>query len=246
MIFKNAYFTWGAVLLAGLFFLLYFTVDKVIMPRVTRQSTTITVPNLIGQPFDRALATLEDVGLIFSNSTTRVAPDSSKLGVVADQHPPAQTSAKSGRRMSLAVYHNLAPPITVPDVIQKTRRSAEEILKSKDLKVRELPDPSPNPYKNTITRTYPVAGSLVSRGDSITVWYSRGPNTNRLVEVPDIVGEPYLSALAILRGLSFWPELRGLENDTDYGESSKIIRQYPGPGEFLPEGSVIRLYTRQE
>lgn len=245
MILKSSYLVWGTAILMGILFLLYFAVDKVIMPRVTRQGQTITVPDVVNQPFDHAVAAIERVGLVFSDSTARVAPDSSKLGLVVHQHPPAHASAKPGRRISLTVY-DIVTPLHIQDLTQEHWRSAEKILKNKGLSTQVFPDPHPHPYRNRVTRTDPVAGSPVSRGDSVTIWYSLGLNKNRLIEIPDVVGEFYPAAEALLQNLYLWPELRDQENDTEMTEIGRILRQHPEPGELLPEGSVVRLYTKQK
>ncbi|MCY3594917.1 MAG: PASTA domain-containing protein [Bacteroidetes bacterium] len=209
------------------------------MPRVTRQSEVVSVPDFRGMPISEALLAIDSVGLVFGDTTSRIGPDSLQ-GLVAVQTPRPSASVRPRRRIYLSIYRGLEQDVVVPDVSTQSRRNARLALRAAGLIVHEEPDTIPSPDPGAVTRTDPVAGSLVPRGDSVTVWYGRGLNRNRLVEVPNVVGQHHHTADSLLRALFFWPRLLGQEGDPD---NPLILRQSPEPGELSPEGSDIRLFT---
>lgn len=237
---KYSSLKFGVLLLITVFAVLYYSVDRVIMPKVTRQNQIISVPELLGMSESAALATIDSIGLVHDSTTFRIGSDSLQ-GLIADQNPRPNASVRPGRRIYLTVYRGSEPDILIPDVTNESLRNAKRILTAAGLIVRqEIPDEIPNPHSGMVTRTSPKAGISVPRGDSITVWYGRGRNLNRLVEVPNVVGQRYSDAEVLLQGLFFWPTL--LDEQTGHA-NPLILRQSPKPGEFLPEGSTIRLFA---
>ncbi len=236
---QNPYLKWGIAALLVLFFALYHTVDKILMPRLTRQSEIVFVPDFQGKPISEVLMEIHSVGLVFGDTTSRIGPDSLQ-GLVAVQTPRPSAPVRPGRRIYLSIYRGVEQDVIVPDVSTQSRRNARLALTAAGLLIYEQPDTIPSPDPGAVTRTDPVAGSLVPRGDSITVWYGRGLNQGRLVEVPDVVGERHHAADSLLRALFFWPRLLGQPEDSD---NPVILRQSPEPGELRAEGSDIRLFT---
>ncbi len=238
-LYRNSYLKWGGALLAFVFFGLYLAVDQIIMPQVTRQGEVLPVPDFRGMPISDALLEIDSVGLVFGDTTSRIGPDSLQ-GLVARQTPRPSAPVRPGRRVYLSLYRGLVQDVIVPDVSTQSRRNARLALRAAGLDVIEKPDTIPSPSPGAVTRTDPAAGSVVPRGESITVWHGRGLNRNRLVEVPDLVGQDLSTADSLLRLVSFWPRLLGKEDDPP---NPLILRQSPGSGELLPEGSEIRLFT---
>lgn len=237
---KNSYLKWGTVLLLLLLLTLYFTVDQIIMPGVTRQRDIVTVPDYYGMRESDALEEISSADLVHDGTTYRIGPDSLQ-GVVAHQTPRPDASVRPGRRVYLTVYRGSEPDVTVPDVSGLSLRNARLDLTAAGLVVwHEQPDSIPSPVPDIVTRTEPIAGSLVPSGGSVMIWYGRGMNHNQMIEVPNVVGQRYLPAVALLRPLFFWPELLDQEEDL---ENPVIRRQSPEPGELLPAGATIRLYA---
>ncbi len=237
---KNPYFKWGIILLVTVFACLYYAVDQVIMPGVTRQDEIISVPNLLNKSLPDALAEIDLAELELGDTTSRIGPDHLQ-GLVASQRPRPNAPVKPGRRVYLSVYQGSEPDVMVPNVIASSLRNARLVLQASGLVVRsEVPDTIPSPVPDMVTRIHPVAETLVSPGDSVTLWVGRGLNQNRMIEVPNVVGLRYRDAEDLLRPLFFWPTLldqkEGLRNPV-------IVRQSPQPGELLPAGSTLRLFA---
>jgi len=237
---KNPYLLWGTVFLTGMFFLLYYATDRILMPNFTRQAETIRVPDFRGKSISNALTEIISAELVLGDTTSRIGPKDLQ-GLVASQSPRPNASVKVGRRIYLTLYRGSAPDVAIPDVTEESLRNARLTLTAVGLVVRyERPDTIPSPFPDMVTRILPGAGTLVPRGDSVTVWYGLGLNQTRLVEVPDVVGLRYEDAEGMLRPLFFWPTLLGLTEDS---ENPLIMRQSPGPGEMLPAGSTLRLFA---
>ncbi|MCY4159849.1 MAG: PASTA domain-containing protein [Bacteroidetes bacterium] len=211
------------------------------MPRFTRQDQIISVPDLKGKLLPDALNIIHNAGLVLGDTTSRIGPKE-LLGQVAAQNPRANASVKLGRRIYLSTYRGSEPDVIIPDVITQSLRNARLSLTTSGLVVRsEEADTIPSPVPDMVTRILPPAGTLVPNGDSVTVWYGRGLDQDRLVEIPNVVGLPYDEAEVLLRALSLWPTL--LDLDEKGNENPLILRQSPLPGERLPSGSTLRLFA---
>ncbi len=237
---KNPYLKWGIALLIVIFAGVYYSIDRVIMPHITRQDEIISVPDVLDKPLPDALAEIMSAELVLGDTTSRIGPDHLQ-GLVASQSPRPNAPVKTGRRIYLSIYQGSEPDVSVPDVIAQSLRNARLALRSSGLVVRsEQPDTIPSPHPDIVTRIRPVAGTVVSRGDSVTVWVGRGLNPNRLVEVPNVVGLRYSEAEKVLRPLFFWPNLLDQEEEM---LDPLIRRQSPESGELVPAGSTLRLFA---
>ncbi len=220
--------------------LLYFAVDKLIMPRVTRHGTEIIVPDISNRPLPEALDALADAGLVVGDSTTHPGTELQQ-GLVRSQNPRAGARTKPGRRVHLTIYRGFPEPIAVPDVILASVRDARSDLRRADLVVHpdELPDTTRSPFPDMVTRTEPSAGVLLQKGDTVRIWYGLGINPNYSVEVPNVAGSQHNAAEQLLRPLHLWPSPLGY----DKSDNPVITRQSPEPGSYVPQGSTIRLFA---
>lgn len=220
--------------------LLYFAVDKLIMPRVTRHGTEIAVPDISNTPLPDALEALADAGLVVGDSTTHPGTERQQ-GLVRSQNPRAGARTKPGRRVHLTIYRGFPEPIAVPDVILASVRDARSDLRRAELIVHpdELPDTTRSPFPDMVTRTEPSAGVLLQKGDTVRIWYGLGLNPNNSVEVPNVAGSQHNAAEQLLRRLHLWPSPLGY----DKKENPLITRQSPEPGSYVPQGSTIRLFA---
>ncbi len=237
---KNPFFYWGGFFLIGLFLGLYYLVDRVMMPNITRQNETISVPDVRGMPLPDALTEIEAASLVLGDTTSRIGLKNQQ-GLIATQNPRPNSSVKLGRRVYLSVYRGSEPDVRIPDVTEQSLRNARLSLSATGLVVRRIePDTIPSPVPQMVTRIYPPAGTLVPRGDSVIVYYGLGLMSSRLVAVPNVIGLDYMTADSILRFHSFWPTLLD-QNSADH--NPKILRQSPMYGESLPAGSTLRLFA---
>ena len=237
---KNPFFQWGGLFLVGLFLGLYYLVDRVMMPSVTRQNETISVPDVRGMPLPDALMEIEAASLVLGDTTSRIGLKSQQ-GLIASQNPRPNASVKLGRRVYLSVFRGSEPDVRIPDVTEQSLRNARLTLSAIGLVVRRVePDTIPSPVPQMVTRIDPPVGTILPRGDSVIVYYGLGLISSRPITVPNVVGLDYMTADSILRFHSFWPTLldQGSEDNNPI-----ILRQSPGYGESLPAGSTLRLFA---
>src|SRR5690606_39195390 len=92
-----------------------------------------------------------------------------------------------------------------------------------------------------VCETDPPAGESISRGDTVELIISAGPEA---VEVPDVVGQSYEEAEAALEeaGLSVERE----EQETTEEEPGTVLEQDPAAGEEAAPGDTVTLTVAVE
>jgi serine/threonine-protein kinase len=116
---------------------------------------TITVPNLIGQTFERAKTNLEELG--FKVERKDVSSDK-PAGTVVDQNP-SSGKHKPGTTVTLSVSNEDQKKIRMPDLVGKTPEEARNILRSRgwtgDLQVIEQPVTEPRQDGQILEQQFP-------------------------------------------------------------------------------------------
>ncbi|MGP4109638.1 Stk1 family PASTA domain-containing Ser/Thr kinase [Streptomyces sp. 4N509B] len=92
-----------------------------------------------------------------------------------------------------------------------------------------------------VCETNPAAGEDISRGDTVELTMSAGPEA---VEVPDVVGESVEDAEATLEDAGF--EVEREEQESDSEEAGTVLEQDPGGGEDAAPGATITLTVAVE
>ncbi|MGH1386235.1 PASTA domain-containing protein [Kordia sp.] len=89
-----------------------------------------TVPNLAKLSFEDAKIKLENTDLSYTiQDTVNYNPDFPAFSII-EQHPVAGKKVKEGRKIYLKINPSKYREVTVPHVIQITRRTAESTLKA--------------------------------------------------------------------------------------------------------------------
>ena len=243
---RNPYLYRG---MAGLLILalgVYLFVDRWLMPRSTRQHTVLAVPDLIGQPIDEALELLAEHTFELGDTLRLFDPDfeSSQRQYVIGQNPRPGAQAKPGRRVYLYLPQGISQEVLVPDVAGESPRNARARIESIGLVVSGVvPDTIPSYLDGPVTRADPPAGTQLTRGDSVMVFYGTGPDEGLLVEVPNLMGLSFSQARIRLQALQLSGSVLDLAIEDSLAESTLIRRQSPEAGTMVPAGSRIRLYT---
>lgn len=249
---RNRYF-WGGI--GGLFLLgllAYVLVDSVIMPSYTRQEAAIHVPNVEGQPFEKAKEQLQKKEFQVRRDVGRYNPRVDPSTVV-DQNPPPKSDVKPGRRVYLTVNASDVPMVSIPDLNGISVREAKNRVSSLGLTVDTvMADTIPAPYRNTVTRQRPQPGDSLQRGEGVALWYSTGLAQDS-VEVPDVVGRTVDEAQTLLlnrRLRSIVVDSRGASENAQTraaGDTSYTVlyvqRQGRAPQTTVRAGTEIRLFA---
>lgn len=243
---RNPYLYRGLAVLMILALGLYLLVDRVLMPNSTRQHAVVTVPDLTGLHIDSALAGLANHAFELGDTLELFDPEfnESRRRQVIDQNPKPGAKAKLGRRIFLYLPRGASRDAIVPEVAGQSPRNARALVEAAGLIVRGvLPDSIPSHLDGPVTRSAPGAGTMLTRGDSVVVYYGTGPDENRLVEVPDLTGLPTWTAQQRLRALDLSASVLDQAEADSSLDTFFVRRQNPEAGALIPAGTRIRLYT---
>ncbi len=202
----------GLVLLlaAGIFMALdvrsYFTVSEV------------TLPDLVGLPYEQATTTLRREGLDPVTFVEHVAGMPAE--VVSSQAPEPGTVVKRGRSVHLGVN---TPPAEarIPDLVGLLQSDALDRAAELNLPVGTITfEPSDRAAGRVIAQD-PVGGERLGEDRSLELVISSGAGTP-VIEVPDLVGTNVDDAEVALRALGF-----------------RLIERLPSTVSFIGPGSVV-------
>jgi len=234
----------GLVILASI---VYLVVDRWLMPRATRQHAVVRVPDLVGMPVEEAVELLVNQAFELGDTLELFDPDfdGTHHRQIIDQNPKPDAQAKPGRRVFLYLPRETSRDVLVPYVVGQSKRNARARIESVGLVVSaELPDTLPNHMAGPVTRAVPRAGTRLTRGDSVIVFYGTGPDPGRLVEMPDLTGLAVAEARQRLNALELSAAVLDLaEADSAAAIDARIQRQIPEAGSLVPAGTRISLFT---
>ncbi len=126
----------------------------------------------------------------------------------------------------------------MPDVVNRTLEEGTQILDDEGLMVTSVAEANPAFPEGAITRTEPVAGITVSRGQAVTVYYNP---TDTPFAMPDVSGMSQQDASDELtaKGLTVSPDIVA-EANPEF-ESGTVIRTDPPAGQEVQQGDVVTL-----
>ncbi|WP_103502661.1 MULTISPECIES: Stk1 family PASTA domain-containing Ser/Thr kinase [Streptomyces] len=125
----------------------------------------------------------------------------------------------------------------VPQLLGETVERAEQRAESIGLKVEERDSKPCEDYaEGTVCETDPAPGETIAAGGTIYLTMSEGPAA---VELPDLIGESYDSAVEQLRELGLEPEQETTETTSE--EAGTVLEQDPVGGSEVEPGSTVTL-----
>jgi serine/threonine-protein kinase len=200
------------------------------------ESTTVTVPDLVGKDVEIAKKQLTDLGLVPVVETK--ANDKQPEGTVFDQDPPfGGPAVRKGTRVTLLVS---AGPnsVKVPDLVGYTEDEARTELQNLGLEVGSVKDvPNSGKEKGTVVRTVPGANTEVAKGSKVNLEVSNGK-----VRIPNVVGLQLSEARRILIDAGLNPKTKYVDSDKPEGE---VLGQDPKVDTMVNDGSSITLTVAQ-
>src|SRR5213594_231792 len=190
------------------------------------------VPNVVGEPLDKALSDLQDAKL----KGKAIPTESDKpQGEVISQSPTAGASVKQGSQVKLKVSKG-PKPVAIPNVIGSTFESANSTLLGAGFAVLRKDVKSDAP-KDTVVDTSPGVGTLQPPGTTITVMVSKGPTTST---VPDVTSLSQSDAQATLKASGFGVKIVS-QPVTDQSQDGIVQTQDPPGGTQQPPGTIVTI-----
>jgi eukaryotic-like serine/threonine-protein kinase len=192
----------------------------------------VAVPNLVTMKQADAEQALKDAGLVVG-TVDEQADDTVRKGRVISQDPDADTRVDEGSSVDLVVSTG-KPEVTVPSVIGQTKNAARQQLEALNLEV-VLEEQASDADANTVVETDPAAGTTVTEGSTVTVYFSAGP-----VKVENVVGKQEDAARQILVNQGFTVKVFYDSSQTNKATGT-VLEQTPDAGTKQPQGTQIVL-----
>jgi serine/threonine-protein kinase len=194
-------------------------------------SSEVEVPDLSkAQTSVQACKLLQDVQLICDLSV--ITDASVAEGKFIKQSPlPGKIVAKNS---IVNVYFSDGPDSQeLPNFEGKTEAETKSLLEDLGLTVGTIKtEDSGSIYQGQVTRTAPVAGEKVSKGQTINIWIATGN-----FKLPDLNGLTREEATACLAGVNLQIIFTDVKSSLPVG---RVVKQTPGPGS-VPLGSSVTL-----
>ena len=216
------------------FVLAYVIVASFVFPR-RLTSSEVKVPNVVGLSYDEARRRLAELNLVAATGEQRYHA-SAPVGTVLEQSPRADGAEAQGTTITLDVSRGQRRG-EVPAVVGLSREQAELAIENAGLDLGQVNERSNRAPRGQVIESRPPEGSRVPVPSPVDLTVSGGPAT---VGVPDVVGESYSQARALLVQL-------GLAVGTVRYDSlslvpaNTVIGQTPAANSYAPAGSAVSL-----
>jgi serine/threonine-protein kinase len=204
----------------------------------TQPSSSVSVPNVVGQSEQAAGAALRQAGLnpVASLASSAAVPS----GLVVSQSPQAGDDAKKGARVGIVVSQGPASA-ALTDVDGLSAATAAAQLRKAGFKPTSKAQASSSVKTGLVIATEPPAGTEIQVGSSVTLLVSSGPAP---VRVPDVVGQSQAAAEADLSNAEL---AVGTVNQkvSSTQTAGTVVAQSPTAGSSLHAGEKVELTVAQ-
>ncbi len=190
-------------------------------------TTTVAVPNVVGDKLSNAQQTLED-----AKFQVNVETQSSdvKKNTVLTQDPLGDTEAEEGSTVTLVVSAG-PEQVEVPDVVGLAQQVAIEQVQGAGFRVETQPVNS-DQAAGTVISTDPPGGTLQDVGSTVVLSVSTGE-----VEVPNVVDSSEATATKVLEAAGF--NVTPVYEETDQARPGTVIAQSPAGGTLVRLGTTV-------
>lgn len=205
--------------------------DKGSTITLTVAGAEVTIPEVAGQTFDQASATLQRLQLVVARNN--VDSTDKPPGTVLSSNPAAKTKVAKGSTVTLDVA--VEPGVDVPDVRGKSQADAVATMQFVTLVPTVSEAASDTVPAGNVIATEPSAGTRVQKGSSITIIVSSGPSE---VDVPSVTGQQVQSATATLFNAGFNVVVQQVT-----GHPVGIVYDQNPSGGKLPRGGTVTIFV---
>jgi serine/threonine-protein kinase len=197
-----------------------------------------TVPDVVGRQSASAAQTLNQAG--FEVRIQPVQSDKVAKDRVISQNPGAHEEADEGSTVTLTVSGGPGDA-AVPDVVGLTEKSAQNRVEKAGFKSRSRTETSDSVEQGRVIEVSPPTGTLLERGQTVTLVVSSGPEE---VQVPDVVGKDRDAATEALNAAGLRPAFT--ERETSDEDPGTVLEQTPKAGEKAPKDSEVGLVVAKQ
>ncbi|MBV9411562.1 MAG: PASTA domain-containing protein, partial [Acidimicrobiia bacterium] len=200
---------------------------------LTRSAATPThpMPDVQGIPEAQARAALTPLKV--KVATSAKFADNTQAGVVIGQSPTPHTKVHEKSTVHLTVSQG-PPPVAVPDLTNLTKAAAIAKLDAAGLAVGDVSDTFSEQIAAGTVLDWNPKGQEVPKHTPIALSVSAGPRPRT---VPNLAGQPYAQAAALLQQQGLTPVRNDAFNDTM--PIGQVIGTTPAAGASVDRGGKV-------
>lgn len=231
------------IIFALAFLVIFFVINKVIMPWYVKHSDTVKVPKITGMNYLDAKKIIEEGGLEIKQGETKY-DENIPIGQILDQNPPADEIVKYGRRIYVTICGG-EQLSEVPNLKGRSLRDAKFTLEQRGLKLGETVRKNTNEFPEDFVISQIIQpGSKVKKNTSLDLILSDGPVVGEL-KVPNLKGKTLEEAKKIITDskLKVGKITYQTNNDLPAGQ---IIDQYPKVEKSANENTSVDLFVARK
>lgn len=201
----------------------------------------VEVPSFVGLVYDD-LRPRDYPDLVLSDQNSSEFNDTVKEGKIISQDPKAREMVKPGTTVTFVI--SLGPQTDeMKDFVGKTKDDAKNALEGmKDLNLTVFFEDefSSEVEEGKVVRTEPAAGAVLTKGQTVTLWISKG---KRSMSMPDLTNNTKEDASAALKELEDMNLIPAFKTEaSEEIEEGKVVRTEPAKGEKVEAGQTVTVY----
>lgn len=236
--------------IAGLCVVLYF-IFFAMLGQITGHGEEIKVPDIVGKTLKQGESQLQAVG--FDIQIDSAYDPGKKALTILGQQPEVGEVVKPGRTIFLTVNKTEPPKTPMPNLNGLSLRSAVMILNSSKLKLGDTsyrPDIAQGAVLDQMYRGQIIRpGQMIPQGSTISLVLGDGLG-NTVFDVPDIIGQTYAEAVAMLSANNLQFTAVASDEITDTAAAIVYMQQPSAVNELgvknrLREGDELGFYYKQ-
>jgi len=241
---KLPYGSWQrrAVMWAGLpflaVFLMYFFINNLIMPAITRHGDEFLLPGFLDQKLAEAQIELDELGLEFQIASEEYSPGKEQ-GIILNQYPIEGTRVKKGRQIKFVISLG-QKLVQIPNLAGLSVRQAILDLETAGFELGEIAwaysDTLP---EKVVVFSYPAANTEIPLGSPVNIMVNRGRATD-FTYMPRVVGMQLERAKKLLEEKTLKLGLVTHRADENYLPET-VLEQSEPEGTELDVGTEIDL-----
>ena len=194
----------------------------------------VTMIDVRGMTYDDAKDALNKVGLgIFKNGTQ--SSDDYAEGEIVSQDVEKGEKVDKNTTVKVVISSGKGS-VPVPDVSGKSSDDATSKLEAEGFKVSTDYKYSDTVAQGKVVETAPSAGTSAQKGETVTIYLSRGPEGT---EMPNLIGQTEEQAKSTLNSMGCSVNVNTEYNTTQ--EAGKVVGQSIDPGVRVTSGTMVTI-----
>lgn len=194
----------------------------------------VTMIDVRGMTYDDAKDALNKVGLgIFKNGTQ--SSDDYAEGEIVSQDVEKGEKVDKNTTVKVVISSGKGS-VPVPDVSGKSSDDATSKLEAEGFKVSTDYKYSDTVAQGKVVETAPSAGTSAQKGETVTIYLSRGPEGT---EMPNLIGQTEEQAKSTLNSMGCSVNVNTEYNTTQ--EVGKVVGQSIDPGVRVTSGTTVTI-----